>query len=174
MATFKEILVTHPAVVAYIHRMVGDEGMELIDKFPENAEHSDEDLAVMTDINLNSVRNTLYTLYERRLAEYRRIKNNETGWLTYLWHLEADNIEPALSQDVDAVLVKLRNRAKFEEQNDFYICSQCGVTITFNQAMDLEFKCPTCDEPLGHFENELLLNALLRRIEAIEESLGVV
>ncbi len=173
MATFKEILNTHPAIVSYLHRMIGDEGMELIDKFPENEEHSDEDLAAMTEINLNSVRNTLYTLYERRLAEYRRIKNNETGWLTYLWHLEADNIEPALSQDVDVVLGKLRARARYEEHNDFFICSQCGLTITFNQAMDLLFKCPTCDEPMGHFENELLLNALKTRIEAIEESLGI-
>ncbi|MBN1166920.1 MAG: transcription factor [Methanospirillaceae archaeon] len=174
MATFKEIQNTHPAITAYLHRLVGDEGMDLIDKFPENEEHSDEDLAAMTDINLNSVRNTLYTLYEKRLAEYRRIKNNETGWLTYLWHLEGANIEPAIAQDVEVVLGKLKNRARYEEENDFYICKQCGITITFNQAMDLEFKCPSCEEPMDHFENELLLRALQNRIEVIEDSLGLV
>ncbi|HJJ50959.1 MAG TPA: transcription factor, partial [Methanocorpusculum sp.] len=49
-----------------------------------SAERSDEEIAELTEINLNSVRHTLYNLYEHRLAEYRRIKNNETGWLTYL------------------------------------------------------------------------------------------
>lgn len=71
-----------PAVKAYLLRLIGEEGMALLQKFPEEGEWSDEQLAAQTGINLNSVRHTLYTLYEKRLAEYRRIKNNETGWLT--------------------------------------------------------------------------------------------
>lgn len=171
MVAIAEIL-EQPAVAAYLHRLIGDEGLLLIERFPEEGEFSDEELAEVTQINLNSVRHTLYSLYERRLAEYRRIKNNETGWLTYLWRLRLDNIPVALAEEMETILEKLRARERFEDENDFYRCAQCGLLITFNQAMDSDFACSECGSPLSHFDNEILLLALRRRRESIAASLG--
>jgi transcription initiation factor TFIIE subunit alpha len=161
-----------PAIRSYLHRMVGDEGLNLLERFPREGEHSDEDLAASTGINLNTVRHTLYTLYEKRLAEYHRIKNNETGWLTYLWQLRPDHIADALREDMEHVLDKLSRRERYEEENDFYICKDCHLIFTFPQAMNIDFKCPDCDQPMGHFDNEVLLKALKQRIDAIKKSLG--
>lgn len=173
MVTVEEVL-SDAAIFAYLHRLIGDEGMELIRRFPEGKEYSDEELAELTGINLNSVRNTLYTLYEDRLAKYRRIKNNETGWLTYLWQLQLNNTYEAIAEDMEYILEKLKKRQSYETENDFYICNQCGVMITFNDALDNQFVCPGCEEKLSHFDNELLLNALNRRIARIQENLGHV
>jgi transcription initiation factor TFIIE subunit alpha len=162
----------NPAIKAYLIRLIGEEGIDLIVKFPPEGEWSDEQLAAQTGINLNSVRHTLYTLYEKRLAEYRRIKNNETGWLTYLWHLRMDLVADVIREDLADILEKLKARERFEEENDFYICKTCGTLSTFNQAMDVSFVCPSCDQPLEHFENEMLLRALKKRIEDIKETLG--
>lgn len=162
----------NPAIKAYLIRLIGEEGIDLIVKFPPEGEWSDEQLAAQTGINLNSVRHTLYTLYEKRLAEYRRIKNNETGWLTYLWHLRMDLVADVIREDLADILEKLKARERFEEENDFYICKTCGTLATFNQAMDVSFVCPSCDQPLEHFENEMLLRALKKRIEDIKETLG--
>ncbi len=161
-----------PAIRSYLHRLVGDEGLNLLERFPKEGEHSDEDLAASTGINLNSVRHTLYTLYEKRLAEYHRIKNNETGWLTYLWQLRTDRIYDAIREDMGLVLEKLSRRERFEEENDFYICKDCHLIFTFPLAMNSDFRCPDCDQPLGHFDNEMLLKSLKLRIEAIKKSLG--
>ena len=161
-----------PAIRAYLHRLVGDEGLNLLERFPEEGEHSDEDLAATTGINLNSVRHTLYTLYEKRLAEYHRIKNNETGWLTYLWQLRMDHIYDAIRDDMALVLEKLSRREKYEEENDFYICKDCQILLTFPLAMNCDFSCPECGKPLGHFDNDMLLRSLKFRIEAIKKSLG--
>ncbi len=171
MVAVTEIL-EQPAVAAYLHRLIRDEGLLLIQRFPEEGEFSDEELAEVTKINLNSVRHTLYTLYERRLAEYRRIKNNETGWLTYLWRLRLDTIPAAMAEEMETVLEKLRARERFEDENDFYRCGQCGLLVTFNQAMDVDFCCPECGAPIAHFDNDVLLLALRRRREAIASSLG--
>jgi transcription initiation factor TFIIE subunit alpha len=165
-------LLDDPAVRAYLHRLVGDEGLDLIARFPDEGEHSDEDLAAKTGINLNSVRHTLYTLYERRLAEYHRIKNNETGWLTYLWQLRLDNIYNALREDITTVLSKLERRERYEEENNFYICKDCQVLYTFPQAMNTNFNCNDCGKSLTHFDNELLLKSLKSRIHTIKKSLG--
>jgi len=164
--------INDPAIRAYLHRLVGDEGLNLLERFPEEGEYSDEDLAASTGINLNSVRHTLYTLYEKRLAEYHRIKNNETGWLTYLWQLRLDNTFNAIREDMEIVLAKLTKREKYEEENDFFICKDCHMIFTFPQAMNVDFKCPACDNAMGHFDNEMLLKALKERIESIRQSLG--
>ncbi|MDD3137048.1 MAG: transcription factor [Methanoregula sp.] len=167
-----EEVLSEPALRAYIHRLVGDEGLNLLVKFPKEGEHSDEDLAASTGINLNSVRHSLYTLYEKRLAEYHRIKNNETGWLTYLWQLRIDHIFDAVREDLGVVLSKLERREKYEEENDFFICKDCQVLFTFPLAMDNDFKCPNCEKALSHFENDMLLKSLKIRIEAIKKSIG--
>ena len=161
-----------PAIRAYLHRLVGDEGLDLLERFPQEGEHSDEDLAASTGINLNSVRHTLYTLYEKRLAEYHRIKNNETGWLTYLWQLRIDHIYDAIREDMALVLDKLQRRERFEEENDFFICKDCQVLFTFPQAMDGDFKCPNCEKALTHFDNDMLLRSLQQRIDNLKKSLG--
>ena len=100
-----EELLSNIAIRAYLLRIIGDEGLDLLSKYPDNNEYSDEELAAKTGINLNSVRHTLYTLYEKRLAEYRRIKNNETGWLTYLWQLRMDTIYDSIRGDLERVQI---------------------------------------------------------------------
>lgn len=160
------------AVRAYIFRLVGEEGLALIEKFPVEGEYSDEDLAETTGINLNSVRHTLYTLYGKRLAEYRRIKNSETGWLTYLWVLKFENLDGTLSEEMEDVLEILKAREDYEVLNDFYICNTCGLRYTFDEAMSRDFICINCDEKMDHFDNELLAEALKSRVNAIKENLG--
>jgi transcription initiation factor TFIIE subunit alpha len=171
MDSVEEVL-KDPAIRTYLHRLIGDEGLDLLNRFPREGEHSDEDLAAKTGINLNSVRHSLYTLYEKRLAEYHRIKNNETGWLTYLWQLRIDRIYDAIREDLELILDKLERRGHFEEENDFFICKECGIIYPFTQVMETKFVCPECDNPISHFDNEALLLALKKRILAIKESLG--
>jgi transcription initiation factor TFIIE subunit alpha len=164
-------ILSDASIRSYLHRLVGDEGIELLEKFPEEGEYSDEELAEKTGINLNTVRHSLYALYEKRLAEYRRIKNTETGWLTYLWKLRLENINSALQEEMAMFLEKLEARERYEEENDFYRCRNCGI-FTFNEVVDIDFVCPSCSQPVEHFENEALLQALKRRIADVQACLG--
>ena len=171
MVTVTELL-NDPAIYAYILRMIGEDGIELLRRFPEEGEHSDEELAEKTGVNLNTVRHTLYTLYEKRLAEYRRLKNTETGWLTYLWHLRLDRVHDVLEEEIRDALEHLDARLSYGERNDFYMCKNCSVIYTFTDAANWNFECPNCEVMLEHFDNELIANALKRRVNKIKESLG--
>jgi transcription initiation factor IIE alpha subunit len=57
-----------------------------------------------------------------------------------------------MAEEMEAVLEKLRTRERFEEENDFYRCGQCGLLVTFNQAMDVYFCCPDCGSSMAHFD----------------------
>jgi len=71
------------AVKGYLRNLVGDEGLEIVEKVPLG-ELTDEKIAEETGANLNTVRRTLYVLYENRLARYRRERDRDSGWLTYI------------------------------------------------------------------------------------------
>jgi len=60
-------MVTHVAVRGYLKNLVGEDGLEMIERASIN-ELTDEKIAEETDANLNTVRRTLYILYENRLA----------------------------------------------------------------------------------------------------------
>ena len=128
--------------------------------------------AAMQRYTLTLTQHLAPTAYEKRLAEYHRIKNNETGWLTYLWQLRRDHICDAIREDMVLVLEKLSRREKYEEENDFFICKDCHLIFTFPLAMNSDFRCPACEQPMGHFDNEMLLKSLKHRIGSMKKSLG--
>ena len=171
MTAITEEQLQNPAIYQYLLKLVGDEGIELLRRCP-NEELSDEDIAAKTEINLNSVRHTLYNLYEHRLAEYRRIKNNETGWLTYLWVMRMDNLNLVLRSEMETVVGKLSARLRYDEANYFYQCKNCGLMTTFNNACTTNFACEQCGEMLVHFDDELLVSALKSRVEKMREALS--
>ncbi|HJJ56359.1 MAG TPA: transcription factor [Methanocorpusculum sp.] len=173
MTTITSEQLENPAIYQYLLKLVGEDGLELIRKYPDK-ELCDEDIAKKTDINLNTVRHTLYHLYERRLAEYTRIKNNETGWLTYLWTLRMDNLNQTITSELKTVRDKLTTRLKYDEKNDFYQCKNCGLMTTFNNASRREFKCDNCGKMLVHFDADILVSALKKRVDLINEELSDV
>lgn len=171
MAAITQEELTNPAILQYLLKLVGKDGIELLCRCP-NEELSDEDIAVRAEINLNTVRHTLYNLYEHRLAEYRRIKNNETGWLTYLWIMRMDNLNSVLRAEMETAVGKLSARLRYDEANDFYQCKNCGIMTTFNNACTSNFACAECGETLVHFDDELLVAALKNRVGKMRETLG--
>jgi transcription initiation factor TFIIE subunit alpha len=61
------MLVEEPIHKAYLNKLVGEEGVRIVENIPAE-EITDEHLAELTGISLNTVRRTLYLLYEHRLA----------------------------------------------------------------------------------------------------------
>ncbi|VVB86465.1 Transcription factor E [uncultured archaeon] len=80
-----------PVIKGYFINLVGEEGFKVVEKMPEG-EVTDEKIAEVTGVLLNIVRRTLFILYENRLAVYRRVRDTDSGWLTYLWRLDLGNL----------------------------------------------------------------------------------
>lgn len=159
-----------PVVYGYFHRLVGEEGIKVIKNMPEG-EVTDEDISKATGVLLNVVRRTLFILYEKRLASYRRERDTDSGWLTYLWKLDLSPLDTLLDMERERLAANLERRLKFEEKNVFYTCkNNCGRYL-FDVAVETSFLCPECGEELVHQDNEKIVRAIRKRIQKLRPNL---
>jgi transcription initiation factor TFIIE subunit alpha len=163
------------AIKGYIYKLVGEEGMVVVERMLDavpDREVTDEKVAEISGINLNLVRKTLYILYENHLAIYRRERDKDSGWLTYLWKLDLDNAEHMLRNETRKLIRKLERRLEFEN-NEFYICQEEPPhRILFDYAMEANFMCPVDETPLMHYDNTEEKQALRSRIDALKHAMA--
>ena len=161
-------------------------GIELLNS--ESADITDEDITENikesiegTDVDfepndsetlkLNSVRKTLYKLYSEKLAQFRRIRDKSTGWFIYYWWHEFDLLEEILLEKKSLIENKLRDRLQFEQNNYFFICKNCqesNIKYNFDEAFELNFRCPNCGNPLEAQDNQSIIEYLKNKIGAIQ------
>lgn len=157
-----------PAVRRYLIRLVGEEGLTVVEKTPHGEEVTDERIAEISEITLNLVRRTLFRLYEARLADYRRERDTESGWLTYLWKIDISNIESILDAEMRRLLENLEDRLDFEQNSVFYTCEKMCARLLFDDATETGFICPLCGEELNYLDNTEVVHVLENRIEEIK------
>jgi transcription initiation factor TFIIE subunit alpha len=122
-------------------------------------------------LKLNTVRKTLYKLYSEKLAQFRRIRDKSTGWFIYYWWHEFDLLEEILLEKKKLIEGKLRDRLQFEENNYFFICQNCeesNIKHNFDEAFELNFRCPECGGPLEAQDNQTIIELLKKKIALIQ------
>lgn len=124
-------------------------------------------------LKLNTVRKTLYKLYSAKLAQFRRIRDKSTGWFIYYWWHEFDLLEEILLEKKNLLQRKLRDRLDHEEQNYFFLCQDpdhSKIKYRFEEAFDLNFRCPECGNPLEAQDNKQIIQFLKEKIVLNERS----
>jgi transcription initiation factor TFIIE subunit alpha len=168
---FEELL-EDPVIQKYLHELVGPTGMPVA-AAPPDGEVTDEELAEELGMELNDVRRALFILYENDLASYRRLRDEDSGWLTYLWTFEYENIPERLEEEMHRLLAALEERQDYERDHEFYLCESCSIRFEFGEAMDFGFQCPNCGAELSSMGNDRLVEAMEGRIERLREELRV-
>jgi len=163
-------------------------GMELLKS--ESKDITDEDITENikesiegTDVNfepddseilkLNTVRKTLYKLYSEKLAQFRRIRDKSTGWFIYYWWHEFDLLEEILLEKKKLIESKLRDRLQFEQNNYFFICKNCqdsNIKYNFDEAFELNFRCPDCGGSLEAQDNQVIIEFLKDKIASLQKT----
>jgi transcription initiation factor TFIIE subunit alpha len=155
---------------AYLNKLVGEEGLRIVENIPED-DITDEKLAEITGISLNTVRRTLYLLYEHRLAKYKRKRDPDSGWLTYLWQICPENFDKALESEAKRLVRKLEERWAHEKNNIFYACSEGCARFVFDEASEANFICPFCQGGLEYMENSKVVEIIEKQLKDIEQCL---
>ncbi|MFD1512085.1 transcription factor [Halomarina rubra] len=168
---FEELL-NDPVIQKYLHELVGPTGMPVA-AAPPDGEVTDEELAEELGLELNDVRRALFILYENDLASYRRVRDEDSGWLTYLWTFEYDQIPEVLESEMYRLLDALESRRQYEADNEFYLCPEESIRFEFGEAMEFTFECPSCGADLESMSNDQLVRAMNERIEQLRDELNV-
>jgi transcription initiation factor TFIIE subunit alpha len=67
-------------------------------------------------------------------------------------------------------LERLRSRLSYENEHEFYSCgTQTCKKLTFEEAMEAFFKCPTCGNNLNLVDNSEFKEALQWKIGQMEQ-----
>ena len=176
----------NPLLKSFLYIIGGDVAIEVGTELllSENEDITDEDITenikeriegtgidyepdIEEILKLNTVRKTLYKLYSAKLAQFRRIRDKSTGWFIYYWWHEFDFLEEILLGKKKLVQRKLRDRLQFEEKNYFFLCKNCNkinVKYKFDEAFELNFRCPDCGSPLEAQDNQNIINLLKEKI----------
>jgi len=157
-------------IIEFVKLMVGEQAAKIFaELYKIGEEVNDEEIAKRLGLKLNVVRKQLYLLSEQGLVSYRRTKGKNGEWYTYYWRIERDRLLGIIRSRKMITLNKLRERLRYEETNTFYICPNCGVRFTFDEALENGFRCPRCGMSLEYFDNSRIVEFLRRKIAELEK-----
>ena len=149
--------------------MFGEDAVRVVEVLKGVHEIVDIDIANKTQIQLKMVRKTLYSLYDHSIVALRRCRDKETGWFIFNWRLQPDQLEGFILNQKCRVLEKLEIRLEYEKSHEFYSCQTPGCKrFPFEEAFGLLFKCPACNKPMMHLNNDRIVEILTRKIEQIK------
>ncbi|KXB02227.1 hypothetical protein AKJ43_02175 [candidate division MSBL1 archaeon SCGC-AAA261D19] len=137
----------------------------------EKGEATSEEIARELGVKQKFVRIVLQGLYSSRAVSCRRIKDSETGWISYRWRLEPSRVLERLERAKRALLRETKGELRHEREAMFFACEEGCTRAEFGEAMDLGFRCPHCGGELHEFDNDGIVRALEGRVERLERDL---
>jgi len=160
------------SIVEFVRLMLGDDAARIFEElYKSEGEVNDEDIARKLGLKLNEVRKQLYFLSEQGLVSYRRTRGRNGEWYTYYWRVDKNRLLGIIKTRKQITLMKLKERLNFEESHTFYLCLNCNIRFTFEEALENAFKCPRCGSSLEYFDNKEIVEFLREKIAELEKKL---
>ncbi len=155
---------------AFIESILGPTGKEVFKVLANSSkELLDDEIVKKTGLDEQDVRKTLYELHNIGLVTYKKMRNPEDSRYIYYWRVDAIRLNHVLLQRKKAVLTKLKERLEYERNNTFFKCPIDGVRLTYDEALENDFKCPRCGSELEMEDNSGIVRKLEKLIKELEE-----
>lgn len=149
---------------------MGDDTVAVAEYLLENPEATDEEIAEDLELNIKTVRNSLFKLNEQSLARFRRIRNSETGYFIYHWVIESSKMRDMINRRKNKIITLLQQRINYEEDNLLYHCGneECQP-MTLDQAYGNDFVCVSCGAQTDQMDNSVRVEFLEAVIDTLRE-----
>ncbi|MDK2795359.1 MAG: transcription initiation factor subunit alpha [Archaeoglobaceae archaeon] len=154
-----------------ISRVAGEIGAILY-SLGIKGEFTDDQLALELGIEINEIRKALFAMYELGLAEYRRKKDDETGWMEYYWKLNYEKSRLILKRELEKTKEKLLKKLEAERNAIYYICPNMCIKVSYDEAISMNFVCPRCQSSLQFLDCSSAIAKIEEEIKNIDEILS--
>ena len=150
----------------------GDEYLKVARSLLKSEDATDEEIASSTGLRINMVRKVLYDLFGKALITGIRVKDEKKGWFVYRWRSRRDEVENFIEGQKKKILDRLQQRLDYENSSDFYHCgNEDCPRVTFENALELFFKCPSCGNVLNLKKNDKPKKAFAYKIDHIKKDM---
>ncbi len=166
--------VTNNIIKDVVRDVAGNDSVELVMKIKGKKNVSEFKIAESMDTEINLVRNMLYRLFQNNLVHFMRKKDRKKGWYIYYWTFQDNQVRHLYVKIKKDRLQKLRERLQREEDGQFYVCDEQCMRLSFEQAMDFEFKCPECGHLIESQDNSLQIDNIKKEMKELEGFFSVV
>jgi transcription initiation factor TFIIE subunit alpha len=147
---------------------LSEDHVKIIDKLSEPK--YDEDVANELKLKATIVRTLLNDLHVNNLVGYERSKNKKTGWYTYLWNRREEKIKQYIQEYLQKRIDELNKQLEGEREGMAFSCS-CS-RLPFESAVEVDFKCPECNEKLVKYDNSEIVDRIVNEISKVNSLLA--
>ncbi len=147
----------------------GEEAVTVVMALNKLGQATDDELLNETGIKLNDIRKALNKLYNHSIVQCDRLRDEQTGWFIFRWRIQSDQFEGFIKNQKRKILRILNKRLDYENNNEFFYCGTPGDRrMTFEEAMEMIFRCPNCGKKLDSCDNKDIIKTLSDKIEELE------
>ena len=161
-------------IASVVEDVAGQDVLPLLHVLKGKKNVSEFTIAEELKEEINTIRNKLYRLYDFNLVEFSRKKDQKKGWYIYYWTFVPSRFPRLLREIKKKKLVRLKEKLKSEQGSHFYECMNKCMRLTFDKAIDFEFKCPECGSLMNQEDNAKRVEHIISEIETLERDISVV
>lgn len=104
-------------------------------------------IAKKLNMTINQTRNILYKLADSGLVHFMRKKDLKSGgWYTYFWTLNEQKCLVNYKASITNEIAIQENVLAARKTRQFYICKNCNIELSDEQALLSDFTCTECGE----------------------------
>lgn len=153
----------------YIIEQAGELGLHLAELIREHQPILGVDLVELVDDKPSTVRKAMYRLEEARVAEYEK-DTDKSGWETFTWRLTLNEVKYLINIQRKEAIAHLENRLQFESGTEFYQCPNEHPRVDFETSIEIDFRCPVCEEGMNNVDNSDNVERIIREIHELKKA----
>jgi len=169
MAKKKRDTLTNKKIESVVSQVGGEGAVKIVNYLKGRKNISEFIIAAKTKLDMQTTRNILYRLNNHNIAVYVRKKDRQKGWYISYWTFDRKKVKELIVRMKKERLEKLHEQLHREESNinNFYICTKACARFDFDNATELEFKCPECGSLMNQQDNSRTITNIKERIKDI-------
>ncbi|MDJ0270709.1 MAG: transcription factor [Aigarchaeota archaeon] len=166
------IIVNEDAFLSMVKLVGGEDAARAVELLMKKPSLSDDELSQKLDMDVKELRKILHRLNDLGLVAYDVYREKDSGHRVFRWRVQQDQVIGFAKTQMRRVYERLKARLEHEQTHQIYWCGTEGCRkYTFEEAIDILFKCPKCGKTLVIVDNSKVIEALQRKIMELEKNL---